>query len=298
MTVIFVDGRNIVCRFGYVFRHLAAEDGTKTGAVYGILQCLMRLKGKFPGSRLVIAWDGKASKEKGWRRAAYPQYKANRTGGNEEMRDLIGQLPLVHECLGIVGVDQFEIPQIEADDLISVMASASVKAGHAAIIYSSDQDYLQLLQHGVQVIPDIDKTTPLAFASAKTIQRKFGCTPGQLLTLRAIIGDSSDNIAGAIKGVGPKTALKMLAQKSMEPHPRILENYELMRLPLTTDDKHFTANQVLWMQHWSSVLLTTDEPVIADYAAMLDMCGRLSLRTAMERRKELWELHQWTLYNS
>ncbi len=294
MTAIFVDGRNIVCRFGYVFRSLSAPDGTKTGALYGTLQCLMRLKRKFPGSRIVVVWDGKESKERGWRRAAYPQYKANRTGANEEIKNLMGQLPLIGKSLTTVGIEQCEISHLEADDVISVLAMAVKQSGNKSIIYSSDQDYLQLLTHGIEIIPDIDKANPLAFASAQSINKKFGCTPEKLLLLRAIIGDSSDNIAGAIKGVGPKTALKLVDTKEIAANARVIENYSLMRLPLTPDDEHFTQKQRDKLTIVVSNLLAGSIlPAATVYSDMLNMCGDLNLKTAMEHRRDLWNLHCW-----
>src|ERR1017187_4804563 len=97
---MLIYGRNMLCRQGFVFKSLKTEDGVFTGAVFGILNCLLRLRRYYPEAKLVMVWDGKEATSKGWRRAFYPEYKANRNhGGNPDMINLLSQINLVQETL-------------------------------------------------------------------------------------------------------------------------------------------------------------------------------------------------------
>ena len=81
MTLILIDAKNAVYRFGYAMSRLHSSEGVPTGAIYGFLNMLLRLKKKYPDGRFIIAWDGQGYKQNGWRRKIFPGYKASRGGG-------------------------------------------------------------------------------------------------------------------------------------------------------------------------------------------------------------------------
>src|ERR1700722_3457689 len=118
MTVIYIDGQNALYRFGYALRNLAAEDGTKTGAVHGLLSLLLRLKTKYKDPKFVVVWDGKGYRN-GWRSQIFPEYKGNRKGEQTpELQEILLQFGPIKRCLDLLGITQSALDEIECDDLI------------------------------------------------------------------------------------------------------------------------------------------------------------------------------------
>ena len=310
MTTILLDGKNALCRHGYVFKGLATKDGVKTGAIFGLLNCLLRLKRKYEDAEFIVVWDGKNATTDGWRRKIYPNYKSNRGTPNQEMSDVVGQMSMVRQILKMIDIRQYSISGVEADDLLSLLAFKLKSEGKEPIIYSSDKDFLQLLQFGISVIPDIDKTKPLALADASVVKAKFGCTPEQLLSVRAFAGDASDTIATAIPKVGTKRGLGLLCQ-GVDPScsnfddlssgtqkafaylrehwSSLRTNYRLMRLPQVVQEAEMSLVQQLC---YKAIIEHIDQPIVSDatYKAMVARFADLELSVAMERRKDIWAL--------
>jgi DNA polymerase-1 len=310
MHTILIDGKNALCRHGYVFKGLSTKDGVKTGALFGLLNCLLRLKKKYEDAEFVVVWDGKDATKNGWRRKVYPNYKSNRGNPNQDMIDVVSQMPLVRRVLRMIDIRQYAISGVEADDLISLLAFKLKESERNPVIYSSDKDFLQLIQYGIEVIPDIDKTHPLEPANARVIKEKFGCSPEQLLAVRAFAGDGSDTIATAIPKVGTKRGLALVCQgidpacktfdelpglvKASFPHIRehwgaIRTNYRLMRLPQELHEAEMSLEQQLC---YEAILAHLDAPVESTscYKTMVAQFADLELSVAMERRKDIWGL--------
>lgn len=233
-TVILIDSKNALFRFGSVHRYLKHGD-RHTGAIYGILGLLLRLKEKYPDAFFVMVWEGKG---KSWRHEFWDGYKANRKKGDtvpEEIQAILAQVEDVTKIGEMLGIPQLSVPTLEADDLIGLLARRLTKAQYNVIVYSSDMDFLQLMKYGVKLIRDVDKTVKLRPESEASVRERFGCTVDQLLMVRSLAGDKSDGIPGAVPGVGAKTAAKYVQagaypDKVVEAWPTVCRNLELMRI--------------------------------------------------------------------
>jgi DNA polymerase-1 len=212
MTLILLDAKNAIYRFGFAHKTLTNSEGLPTGAVYGILGALVRLKRLYPDGQFVMVWDGVGQT---WRHRLYAGYKSNRfadTDKPDEVKAVLGQIDLVKRITRLMSIPHIEVPTVEADDLIGLAAIMQRAFGLKAVVYSSDKDFMQLMGAGVTVI----RPQPFAQDSAKkrmapetkkSVMKQFGCLPEDILKVRAFAGDTSDAIPTAIAGIGPKRAL-------------------------------------------------------------------------------------------
>jgi 5'-3' exonuclease len=317
MTLILIDGKNCLYRFGWVHRDLHAEDGRKTGAVYGIIKLLLRLKKKYADAKFVVVWDGNHSRSGSWRRRLWSGYKANRGEPKPETMEILNQEYLARQVLGSLGIQQTWVAKVEADDLISLLATQGRMRKWKTIIYSSDQDFLQLMTDGVELIRDFDKTRKLMPETDDTVRAKFHCGAHQVLKVRSISGDPSDGVPGVVKGLGIVTAAKLIGQgidpsySDFKSHavvlqmaagklkgvwPTVRRNYRLLYLPRHTDEGMFSD----WEREKLNQAI---EDVIEDlsmgsgwgnpeqrYREMVQVLASLDLQEAMEQRQEIWAL--------
>lgn len=233
--VIFLDGKNALYRFGYAMAGLRTSEGQPTGAVYGLMNCLLRLKKKFPETRFVVVWDGPLARKQSWRAQLYPQYKNNRIDEHTTLsaetlspkelarkkqaqslrQAAILQEPLVKSLLTVLDIPQACLDTIEADDIIGVLTTAhraQTKGNEIIAVWSSDRDFIQLMPH-VELIRDVDKSKPLAFVTDADVMTWYRCRPQDVVSVRAIAGaDVSDGFRAVIPKVGPVTAAKWVAR--------------------------------------------------------------------------------------
>jgi DNA polymerase-1 len=286
--VILIDARNALYRFGFVNRTLQSSKGVKTGAVYGLLNCLLRLKRKYRDSWFVMVWDGTG---KTWRHELFPGYKGNRPGTKSpEVLAVLEQIPIVKELTTMLGVPQVEVDNMEADDAIGILATQCVRQNWTPVVYSSDKDFLQLMPKGVLVIRDVDKTNRLLPETERTVYQMFGCYSANVLKVRALCGDPSDGIPNIKRGIGIKTAVKLINagfDPSLPPPPGDKEkeiayrNYKLMQI--ATEKGNLLHKAV------GEVFRTRRDlrHSLRDVTARL---GELDMVTALENRHELWKL--------
>jgi 5'-3' exonuclease len=261
--VILIDGKGALYRFGYALKTLSTAEGKASGAIHGMMSGLLRLKRKFPGAQLLVVWDGYKTSES-WRKALYPAYKGNRQHKADPVRDgILAQEKPIRELLDLLGVVQVSHQMVEADDIIGIVARSGVKASDVPIVYSGDKDFLQLMADDVKIIRDVVKgPDKLKFETPSSVRLEFRCEPSQVLSVRALAGDGSDNIPGVLKGVGVVGASKMVAHgvqpelkkweenrlDARQAFPILKEqwhvvhrNYKLMKLPCVPDDGIFGA---------------------------------------------------------
>lgn len=195
-----IDGNSLINRAFYATPPLTAPDGRPTNAVYAFMNMLIKIIGDLSPKYILVAFD---RKEPTFRHAIYDQYKGTRKPMPEE---LAVQLPILKEALDHLGIARFECPSIEADDIIGTLAK---RYDFDTVIYTGDKDSLQLVDNTTSVyftrrgISDIDQYTNLNFTEKTEIN------PVNIIDLKALMGDSSDNIPG-VKGVGEKTALTLI----------------------------------------------------------------------------------------
>ena len=198
-----VDGNSIINRAYYGIRPLTTKDGIHTNAVYGMITMLEKQLDAVKPDICVIAFD---RKEPTFRHKAYAEYKAGRHASPDELRM---QFPYAKECAAAMGFTVAEQPGYEADDILGTLSAQAVDNGYEAYLLTGDRDALQLIGDNVTVLLATNKET-VVFDRAKFFE-EYGVTPEQFVDVKALMGDSSDNIPG-VAGVGEKTALKLISE--------------------------------------------------------------------------------------
>ena len=196
---LLVDGSGYLFRAFYAMPALTNADGLPTGAIYGVINMLMKLNKTFPQAKKCVVFD---SKGKTHRHDWYPDYKANR---GEMPEDLAMQIPEIQPLIQLMGWPLLACPGIEADDIIGTLAKQAEAKGHRVCICSADKDFAQLVSKNITIY-DGNKDV---FLDQEAVKAKFGVWPEQIIDYLTLVGDSVDNIPGVEK-VGPKTAVKWL----------------------------------------------------------------------------------------
>lgn len=207
---VLIDGNSIMNRAFYGImgsRMLTTKDGKYTNAVYGFLAILFKLLEDIEPKYIVVAFDLKAPTA---RHKMYEGYKANRHGMPDELAE---QMPIIKEVLKAMNIDIIEMEGYEADDILGTLSVYGEKQGLDVTILSGDKDTFQLATDKVTIrIPHTKagKTETDEYNREKIVE-KFGLQPKQLIEVKGLQGDTSDNIPG-VPGVGEKTALKLVQE--------------------------------------------------------------------------------------
>lgn len=189
-------------------KSMTTSNGIPTNAIYGFVMMLNKAIEKIQPDALLVAWDADSQT---FRKDEYPAYKGTRKPLDEE---LIAQFPIVREFLDAAGIQRYEIHGYEADDIIGTMSKN--KEVHTTIL-SSDRDLLQLIEPHCNVLLMKKGISEMELMDIEAFQEKYdGLVPKQIIDMKGLMGDSSDNIPG-VAGVGEKTAIKLLkAHSSVE----------------------------------------------------------------------------------
>ena len=198
--ILAVDGNSILNRAYYGIRMLTTADGLCTNAVYGMITMLKKQLDAVEPDHCVIAFDLKAPT---FRHKMYDGYKANRKGMPDE---LAVQLPYAHECAEAMGFHIIEREGFEADDILGTVSKFGGDDCEV-FVFTGDRDSLQLIGDNVKVLL-AGNTDTLTYDSAK-FEEKYGVRVDQFVDVKALMGDSSDNIPG-VAGIGEKTAVKLI----------------------------------------------------------------------------------------
>lgn len=199
--LVIVDGNSLANRAFYALPFLTNSKVEPSGAIYGFANLLSKIIVDYQPDGIVVAFD---HARKTFRNEIYAEYKGTRKPTPPE---LISQFPKIKEMLGIMNIKVVEKEGIEADDIIGTIAKNS---NCDKIILSGDRDLLQLISNDTEVWLTIKGVTEILKVSESNLCEHFGIEkPSQIIDLKALMGDSSDNIPG-VKGIGEKTALKLL----------------------------------------------------------------------------------------
>lgn len=237
--ILLIDGHSILNRAFYGLPDLTNTEGRHTGAVYGFLNIIFRILEEEKPDYLTVAFDVHAPT---FRHKIYDAYKGTRKEMPQELRE---QVPLIQEMLKAMGVCMVTMEGYEADDLLGTLARRSEAKGMDVTILSGDRDLLQLATEKVLIrLPKTSKgKTTIEDFHAQQVLEKYQVTPVQIIDLKALMGDSSDNIPG-IPGVGEKTAAKIIGEfgsvenayahleeiKPNKARESLRENYDLAKL--------------------------------------------------------------------
>lgn len=235
MKLLVIDGNSILNRAYYGVRLLSTKDGRFTNGIYGFLNIFLSLLGTYEPDSVAIAFDLKAPT---FRHKMYSEYKAGR---KPAPRELVEQFAPLKELLLALGYTVVEKEGYEADDILGTL-SASCKEGDFCYIATGDRDSLQLVSENVNVVLASTKAgQPVStLYDVEKIKEEYKVTPKQLIDIKAIQGDSSDNIPG-VQGIGPKGAIDLISQfGSIE---NIYENLENLEIKAGTKVKLETSKE-------------------------------------------------------
>ncbi|PLR81492.1 DNA polymerase I [Bacillus canaveralius] len=203
--LVLIDGNSIAYRAFFALPLLNNDKGIHTNAVYGFTMMLMRILEDEKPSHILVAFDaGKTT----FRHQTFSEYKGGRQKTPPELSE---QFPFIRELLDAYSIKTYELENYEADDIIGTLSKEAEKEGYSVKVISGDKDLTQLSSERTTVnitrkgITDIEAYTP------DHIKEKYGLTPAQIIDMKGLMGDSSDNIPG-VPGIGEKTAIKLLAE--------------------------------------------------------------------------------------
>ena len=203
--LIVIDGNSIAYRAFFALPLLSNSSGLHTNAVYGFTTMLLKLIEEEKPTHFLVAFDaGKAT----FRHEGYSEYKGGREKTPSELSE---QFPLLKDLLKAFSISQYELPGYEADDIIGTLTRIGDEQKKKVVVVSGDKDMLQLASEHVTIALTRKGISEVERYGPEEIREKYGLTPNQIIDLKGLMGDTSDNIPG-IPGVGEKTALKMLHQ--------------------------------------------------------------------------------------
>ncbi|MEB2318012.1 MAG: DNA polymerase I [Pseudomonadota bacterium] len=207
-TLLLVDGSSFLYRAFHALPDMRSWDGEPTGAIYGMVAMLRRLRADAKLNRgathgaVVFDPPGKT-----FRDDIYPEYKANRAAMPEDLRR---QIPVIHELVRALGWPLVMLPGLEADDVIGTLAARATARGDRTLVSTGDKDLAQLVDERVTLFNTMPRDVgAIEWLDPAAVEAKFGVPPSRIVDWLSLVGDAVDNVPGVDK-VGPKTAVKWL----------------------------------------------------------------------------------------
>lgn len=203
--LMLIDGNSLLYRAFFALPLLHTREGIYTNGVYGFLTMVNRVLAEQQPTRVLVAFD---KDRHTFRNDIYTDYKANRSAAPDE---LSGQFGLLREVLKALNLDFTEIQGYEADDIIGTLSRMAEEAGIDTLILTGDRDSLQLVSDKVTVLMTKKGITEMETYTPEKVKERWGVEPEQLIDVKGLMGDASDNIPG-VPGVGEKTAVKLIQE--------------------------------------------------------------------------------------
>ena len=288
--LVLIDGHSILNRAFFGIPDLTNSEGLHTNAVYGFLNILFKILEEEQPNYLTVAFD---VSQPTFRHKMYAEYKGTRKPMAEELRE---QVPLMKEMLKAMGVTIVEKGGYEADDILGTIAKRSEAEGLEVSVVSGDRDLLQLATDHIKIrIPKTKRTgTEIEDYNTKEVLEKYQVTPIEFIDVKALMGDTSDNIPG-VPGIGEKTATALIAQygsiencyahvdeiKPPRASKNLKENYELAQMSKTLATIEIHADIDYDLQ---SARLEQIKDLYTEEAYLL--CKRLEFKNLLGRFEE------------
>lgn len=203
--ILLIDGSSLIFRAFYAIRNLTTKDGVFVNGVYGFLNMYYKVLELIKPTHVFVAFD-KGSKT--FRHNEFADYKGTRDNAPNEITYQFG---ILKDLLSSMNVNYLELDEYEADDIIGTIAKLAQKEGFEVDIFTGDRDYLQLVDDNILVYLTKKGISEIKLMNTESILEEYDLSPKQLIDVKALQGDSSDNIPG-VKGVGEKTALKLIQE--------------------------------------------------------------------------------------
>ena len=282
--IVLIDGHSIINRAFYGVPDLTNKDGLHTNGIFGFVNILFKILEEEKPDYLTVAFD---VKHPTFRHEMFAEYKGTRKGMPQELHE---QVPVLKDLLSAMGIKIMELPGYEADDLLGTVAKRSEEKGMDVLVVSGDRDLLQIVTDQIRVcIPKTKRgTTEYEMYYTKDVQEKYGLLPLQIIELKALMGDSSDNIPG-VPGIGEKTATAILQQfENVENAHAHLEEIKPKRAK-----ENLEAHYDMAIMSKKLATIETDAPYEYDWEAArtgnvftkeaYELCQKLELKKLMAK---------------
>ena len=280
MKLLVLDGNSIVNRAFYGIKTLSTKDGKFTNGIFGFLNILFSLRETYKPEGVAIAFDVHAPT---FRHEMYKEYKGNRKGMPEELAQ---QMPVLKDLLKALGYKLIECPGWEADDIIGTLAH-NCNDGDFCYIATGDRDSLQLVNEKTNVLlaaPRGGKTETVVYDVEKIIEDK-GVEPLKLIEVKALMGDTSDNIPG-VQGIGEKTATDLIKKYGSIDY--IYDNFEELEFTPSVRNKLSAGKEMAFISRTLGTI-SKEAPVETDYnlyiPGKMDEQAAKSILTDLEMQK-------------
>lgn len=287
-----IDGKSVFYRGYYAMPNLSLNDGTPTGGVYGFavmaLEVIKRLKPDY----VCVAWD-KPKTNIRRRLELYPAYKAGRKPAPPDFKV---QIPILHELLDAFGWPLYELDDYEADDIMGSLAARAKDQDIETMLISSDLDMLQVINSHTHMYALKKGLSNIELYNPETFEAKYGIRTDQFLDLKALKGDSSDNIPG-VPGIGEKGAVELL--KQYDTLDGIYENIELIKD--STKNKLIAGKEsaylskklgALWLDAPIDLDLKSLDMANCDPVRVRDTLQKLEFRTLVRQLPEVMKVQK------
>ncbi|WNB93174.1 DNA polymerase I [Bacillus sp. NEB1478] len=203
--LVLIDGNSIAYRAFFALPLLNNDKGIYTNAVYGFTQMLLKILEDEKPTHILVAFDaGKTT----FRHKTFGEYKGGRQKTPPELSE---QFPFIRQLLDAFQIKRYELENYEADDIIGTLASQAVEGEWDVKIFTGDKDLLQLVTTDIQVVLTRKGITEVEAYTVDQVNERYGITPLQIIDMKGLMGDPSDNIPG-VPGVGEKTAIKLIKE--------------------------------------------------------------------------------------
>lgn len=209
--IVLLDGNSLAYRAFFALPLLTNDSGIHTNAVYGFTMMLQNILKEEQPTHVLVAWDaGKTT----FRHSTFSEYKGGRQKTPPELSE---QFPYLRKLLTAFNIPQYELENFEADDIIGTLSRTASEEGAKTVVISGDKDLTQLATASTTVCITRKGITDMELYTPAHIEEKYGIEPLQIIDMKGLMGDASDNIPG-VPGVGEKTALKLLKEYGSVEH--------------------------------------------------------------------------------
>ncbi|WP_338777548.1 DNA polymerase I [Metabacillus sp. FJAT-52054] len=279
--LVLIDGNSIAYRAFFALPLLNNDKGVHTNAIYGFTMILMRILEEEQPTHMLVAFDaGKTT----FRHKTYSEYKGGRQKTPPELSE---QFPFIHELLDVYKIPRYQLENYEADDIIGTLSKHAEKDGFDVKIISGDKDLTQLASEHVTIsitkkgITEVDSYTP------EFVKEKYGLTPDQIIDMKGLMGDSSDNIPG-VQGIGEKTAIKLL--KEYGTVENVLESLDQLKGKLkerleTHRDDAIMSKELATINRDTPITISLDDILYSGYnpQEVLPVFRELGFKTLIDK---------------
>ncbi len=282
MKLLVLDGNSILNRAYYGIKLLTTKDGYYTNGIYGFLTILHRIMGELTPDAVAVAFDMKAPT---FRHKSYDGYKAQRKGMPEELAQ---QMPVLKELLTALGYKIVTCEGWEADDILGTLAKKCEETGHTCYIATGDRDSLQLVSEHTTVRLATTKfgQSAVTLYDMDKIREDYGVEPKQLIDIKAIQGDTSDNIPGA-KGIGQKGASDLITKFGSVKY--IYDHIDEIDVKPAMRDKLLASRENVELSYFLGTIIT-DAPIDTNIEAYVPAEMNMKDTAALMTKLELFSL--------